>query len=206
MAKSQSSLFRELLGKLLVEVSDEKITLIDKTKIKLVLDFFPNNEEIIINDFIDFINNGCKLGICGNYKIDTDVTPKLPCAGEKIYSHQKEGILLLNPKLVSLHRFNNQRGGKPQNGINLLKRNFFKMHVMNACILDHLLIHQFLIPYLFPDALNVKRIFFWGTIFGNYPDDLKVRYLELRGRVWEDSFSWLNHALNSEDVAAVFNK
>jgi len=64
MEKATNGQFREFVGKLLVKGSDEKVALIDKTKIQNAIDSL-SQDEIVMKNFIKFINNGCRLQVDG---------------------------------------------------------------------------------------------------------------------------------------------
>lgn len=132
--------------------------------------------------------------------------------GVEIEKHVGEGLLELDPTRLQLYLSSNQQGmvyqqrrfpslsegyagmhelvGKTMTGRDLLKElEENKVPVLNACVLDYLLLHPELIPddwkVDFPDAQQ-KHIVFWGTIYrgyktGNNPDGvLYVRCMMYR--------------------------
>jgi hypothetical protein len=62
MEKASNGQFRELIGKLLVKGSDERVATIDKTKIQNAVNLLSKSEdETVIENFIKFINNDCQM-------------------------------------------------------------------------------------------------------------------------------------------------
>lgn len=57
--------FREFVGKLLVKGSDEKVALIDKTKIQNAINSLSSAEDTVFENLVRFINNGCRLLVDG---------------------------------------------------------------------------------------------------------------------------------------------
>lgn len=65
MEKATNGQFREFVGKLLVKGSDEKVALIDKTKIQNAINSLSSAEDTVFENLVRFINNGCRLLIDG---------------------------------------------------------------------------------------------------------------------------------------------
>lgn len=61
METASNGQFRELIGKLLVKGSDEKVALIDKQKIQNAINLLSSNSENAFQGFVDLINNDFKL-------------------------------------------------------------------------------------------------------------------------------------------------
>lgn len=65
MEKATNGQFREFVGKLLVKGSDEKVALIDKTKIQNAINSLSSAEDTVFENLVRFINNGCRLLVDG---------------------------------------------------------------------------------------------------------------------------------------------
>jgi hypothetical protein len=63
MEKATNGQFRELIGKFLVKGSDEKVALINKKKIQTAINSLSSEDNTVIDNFIHFINNSCRLNV-----------------------------------------------------------------------------------------------------------------------------------------------
>ena len=154
--------------------------------------------ENFIPNFIEFINNGCRMQVIGNHEVNTDAIPSLPFDGATIEFHKKGGIIKLNPSAIVLHLSENQKDGKVIQGYELHKE-LKKMPVLSACVLDYLLVN----PHLIPEEWKGKYIYFWGTIFRDPNGDLYVRCLFWRGGKWQSDCNWLGHVWDGDSPAAL---
>ncbi|MDP1728489.1 MAG: hypothetical protein Q8M15_17020 [Bacteroidota bacterium] len=112
--------------------------------------------------------------------INCDIIPEIP---EVMYvkNHQKRGLIEWPPndgmKLL-------QPNDKPTNGLvdgeDICKHiSNLKLNVLNACVLDFLIINQKLIPKNWKKKIQGEsiRIFFPGTIFRNTVGHTFIRYI-----------------------------
>ena len=53
--------FCEFIGKLLVKGNDKKVVKIDKTKIQNAIDSLSGENDVVLDNIISFINNGCQF-------------------------------------------------------------------------------------------------------------------------------------------------
>lgn len=111
--------------------------------------------------------------------IDCDASPFVP-DGWKIEEHRKCGQFKFDPAKVGFYCSPEQKGENLIEG-NDLRKELAGKPVMNACVLDHLLVNTNLIPE------NWKSIwvYFWGTVYCDPEGDLCVRRL-----CWYDGWIW----------------
>ncbi len=203
MGKATHGQSNEFIGKLLVKLSDEKIAQIDKQKIQKVIDSLTSKDDTVIDNFIRFINNGCRLQIIGNHEIDTNRIPNLPFDGATTESHGKSGKMVLDFSKLDFYLADEQKNGSIIG--HELRKKLKNKSVMNACVLDHLLENPQLIPEEWKKDANgnTRYIFFWGTIFRDSDGDLYVRYLCWSGGEWCSSCGWLDGGFVSRFPALV---
>jgi hypothetical protein len=132
--------------------------------------------------------------------IDCDATPYIP-KGE-IVEHQKNGQLEFDPSKIVLHLEPGQKTGAIV-GYELRKALASKP-VLNACVLDHLLINPNLIPenWKQDEQGRTQFICFWGTVY-RYDGRLSVRFLYWNDRLWVQSSLWLDDAWGARRPAAL---
>jgi hypothetical protein len=133
------------------------------------------------------------------YVIDCDAQPFVP-SGWSIEEHQKGGVLTWNKEAQkdALYLSKWQRGNKYTLG-DFLRRDLLGKPVLNATVLDYLLVNQRLIP----EEWKGRRIFFWGTIYRDSEGYLYVRCLQWCDSSWKRSSLWLiNHWDSSCPAAA----
>lgn len=134
--------------------------------------------------------------------INTDATPFIP-KGWTVEQHRKSGQLAWNSEVVKLYLSEKQkRGGKIQG--HELRKEIEGRPVMNACVLDWLLVNQELIPKGWQD----KEVPFWGTIYRDLDSHLAVRYLSWNGEddVWVWNYRWLDDRWYDRHPAAFVEK
>ncbi len=195
--------FCEFIRKLLVRVNDDKVKNIDKTKIQNAINSL-NSEDVVIDNLIRFINNGCRLQIIGNHEINTDATPTMPFPEASVEFHKKKGMMTFDPSKIKFHLSPNQKGGSTIQG-HKLRKELEKENVLNACVLDYLVANPHLILEDWKkDAQgNTRFIYFWGTIYRNTDDRLYVRSLFCAGGKWLAGYNWLDFDWNGDSPAAV---
>jgi len=129
--------------------------------------------------------------------INCDADPFLP-SGWEIEEHKKSGKFVWNPSCVQLHLSPNQQNGKVIVG-HKLRTELAGKPVLNANVLDYLLVH----PHLIPEEWKGKYVFFWGTIYRYSAGNLSVRYLYWSGGRWDWSYGWLGYGWDGGGPAAV---
>ena len=103
--------------------------------------------------------------------IDCDAQPFV-LDGWRTEAHQKGGQFEWGFAKVSLYLDDGQLNGKHIEGSKLRKK-LKDQPVLNANVLDYLLVHSHLIPEEWKD----QYVFFWGTIYHTADDHLAVRCL-----------------------------
>ena len=147
--------------------------------------------------FMRFLKNGARVHVVGNHEIDCDAEPFCP-EGLSVAEggHKKGGILKWDPASLRLHLSPNQQGVKVIEG-NKLRKELEGEPVLNANVLDYLLLHTELIP----EECKGRAVFFWGTIYRGSDGDLCVRYLCWVGKQWISRCNWLDDGWNDIDPA-----
>ena len=144
----------------------------------------------------------------GTNLIDCDANPSEACLLHVI-KHQKEGRWNWDHSEVQLYQDEVQIHGLGQLPGNELRCKLPK-EVLNANVLDYLLVH----PELIPEEWKDKCVFFWGTIYESGTGRLFVRFLHwyVSPYYWEDQKGkwlsndhWLYNAIGSNDFAAVLH-
>lgn len=129
--------------------------------------------------------------------INLDADPRTPYEGWSVEEHKKGGQFEWNSEKVKLFLSESQKTGSIEG--HKLRKELADQPVFNANILDYLLDN----PRLIPEEWKEKMVFFWGTIYRDSDGNLFVRYLVWRGGSWEQSYSWLVNAFDTDDPAVV---
>lgn len=123
-----------------------------------------------------------------NNIIDCGAEPLCP-EGMSIAEHHNQGRFEWDPKRVTLYLDESQENGGRISGYKLRKR-FGGLYpsLLNANVLDHLLVH----PDLVPDEWKDKVISFWGTIYQD-SSRLGVRtlFFDPDKEEWDWAYAWL---------------
>ena len=136
------------------------------------------------------------------HTVDCDVEPFVP-NGWKVEEHKKGGQLPLDLSKIKLHLLPNQKNDRLIEG-NELRKKLVSEPVLNANVLDYLLAHQLIPEDWKRDAyVNIRFIFFWGTIYRHPYDYLCVRFLCWNGNAWYWSYHWLGCGWDGYSPAAV---
>lgn len=137
------------------------------------------------------------------YLINCDANPFMP-KGWKVESHQKGGQLAFDPTKVELYLSPNQQGEKHIVG-NKLRKELVNKCVLNANVLDYLLVHPELIPedWKKNEQGEIRYIFFWGTIYRVSRGSLYVRCLYFCDDKWSWHFHWLDYEWLGNHPAAL---
>jgi len=146
--------------------------------------------------------------------IDCDADPFTP-ENWKVEEHRKGGFINFDPTKISLYLSKKQEKGYIS-GYDL-RKDLSSESVMNANVLDYLLVH----PKLIPEDWKGKYIFFWGTIYIYFGGEfyigknrsidcdfclegvLLVRYLGWDGSEWTWCYYRLPYNFSANDQAAI---
>lgn len=131
------------------------------------------------------------------YTIDCDAQPIVP-EGWIVEEHKTGGQVVWNPHDFVLYLSPKQQGDKSIEG-NKLRNELVDKLVLNSNVLDFLLANTHLIP----KEWKGKIVFFWGTVYRNQGDDLRVRYLYWNGSHWDWSAAWLDDRWDGTNTALV---
>ncbi|MDD4995335.1 MAG: hypothetical protein PHW53_02645 [Patescibacteria group bacterium] len=143
-------------------------------------------------------NEKARRAVEAKHIIDCDADPYL-LGLFTVEEHRRSGQLEWDPDKVVLYLSDLQRGRSVVQG-HALRKELQNQSVLNACVLDYLLVHPNLIPIMWMRM----RVYFWGTIYCDREGDLCVR-----GLFWEDEKGWfwrykhLSHDFYRDDTAAV---
>ncbi len=151
---------------------------------------------------VDQSSNGLKVLQIATVKhiIDCDANPYVP-NGWKSESHRKHGMFNWNQKKIHLYLPANRKLGKCIEGKKLQKE-VENQPIVNANVLDYLLVH----PELIPESWKGEVIFFWATIYRDSFGRLCVRCLYWNGNSWRWIYHWIDDDLRSSVPAAIFAK
>jgi hypothetical protein len=105
-----------------------------------------------------------------NYVIDTDVEPRIS-EGCTIEEHKTFGKIEWDLSKAKLFLPKRQKNGGSR--AMELRREIMKSPVLNATVLDYLLLH----PEIIPDEWKTGCICFWGTIYRDHRNTPFVRYM-----------------------------
>lgn len=136
------------------------------------------------------------------YTVDCDTEPFIP-EYWRIETHMDGGQVKVNTEVVlsiKLYQDECQKQTLRTDGFVLLE-NLKTMPVLNANVLDHLLVHRGLIP----DSWKSLSVFFWGTIYLDSAKDYFVPFLcfDKREGIWKRDFHKLLFACKSHCYAAL---
>lgn len=117
--------------------------------------------------------------------IDCDTQPFIP-NGWSVEEHVFGGQFSFNPTKVELYLSKKQKNYSIIGSD--LRKELKGRKVLNANVLDYLLVH----PELIPNDWRGKCVFFWGTIYRDSDGRLYVRYLDWYGFKWSWRYCWLD--------------
>jgi hypothetical protein len=130
------------------------------------------------------------------YTIDCGSVPYIPENWE-ITDHKPAGQLVWDPARTWFYLSAGQRTCGNIKGTQLRSK-VKRENTLNACVLDHLLAHQNLIP----TEWKGHRVYFWATIYNHPQDKLVVRFLfNKEGDKWDSSHSSLDSEWGGNDPA-----
>ena len=144
--------------------------------------------------------------------IDLDSHPFIP--RESLYGrtltveyHQKGGKFEWREDRVGLYILPDQKGRNRVHGSRLRDLHPPKLSVANANLLDYLLKYPHLIPDAWKDKWKVgneiRRIYFWGTIYRDAYGERYVRYLYFSEDRWQADLSDPDGYYGSKDPAVL---
>lgn len=128
--------------------------------------------------------------------IDCDAEPFIP-GGWKVENHQKGGIIQFDATKIDFYLSKKQEKGSIQG--NALREELKDKKVLNANVLDYLLVN----PRAIPEEWKGKYIFFWGTIYRDSGGGLYVRCLCWHDGAWRWSHNWLDSGFRGSSPAAL---
>ncbi|MEX0930484.1 MAG: hypothetical protein WDZ79_02270 [Candidatus Paceibacterota bacterium] len=125
--------------------------------------------------------------IGSEHVIDCDADPFVP-GNWTVEEHQKGGQFKWdkNAQKDALYLSKGQTTGSKYIEGNKLRKELADKPVLNANVLDYLLVN----PHLIPEEWKGKLVFFWGTVYRNQRGRLCVRYLD-----WDGDVGWGGRAL-----------
>ncbi|MFH1226099.1 MAG: hypothetical protein V1684_02370 [bacterium] len=150
----------------------------------------------ILDQFKLVIRGQAKI-IVLKHLIDCDADPFIP-KGWTLEEHKKGGQFQFDPTKIELFLSQKQQKGEVIEG-NKLREELMGKPVLNANVLEYLLVH----PELIPEEWKGKWIYFWGTIYRNSGGNLCVRCLRWRGSQWFWHDDWLGYGWDGVEPAAV---
>jgi len=138
------------------------------------------------------------------YVIDCDKDPFIP-EGWTVVEHKKMGQLEWDPTRIRFYLSKKQMKGKHHIEGNKLRKELASMPVLNANVLDSLLARPGLIPeeWKKDENGNARFVFFWGTIYRDSADRLRVRSLHFDDTQWVWRHYWLGLVFYISDSAAL---
>ena len=146
-------------------------------------------------DFRDVVRGMSQI-VPIEHVIDCGADPFVP-EGWAVESHKKGGLFKWDASKVRLHLSKNQKGDKCIQG-HKLREELANESVLNANILDYLLVY----PELIPEEWKDKYVFFWGTVYRSSGGDLCVPCLLWLGRRWHWFCYWLGGSFDCLSPAA----
>jgi hypothetical protein len=135
--------------------------------------------------------------------IDCNADPFTPNEW-KVEEHQRAGLLKWDAAQVGLYLNEGQRSGHFVQG-HKLRQLLADKSVLNANVLDYLLVNPHLIPeeWKEDERGNAPYIFFWGSVYRRGDDRPCVRYLFWGVDGWTWDHLWLEHDWLDTDPAAL---
>ena len=132
--------------------------------------------------------------------IDCNVPPYIP-EGLRVEKHMENEQLIWGPSKIRLYFLPGHQFSWWQECIegNELYEKLEDQAVLNASVLDYLLIN----PQLIPKRWKDKDVFFWGTIYRCSCTNLCVRCLHWHTDHWEWRRRWLNALWHHRDPAII---
>jgi len=166
-----------------------------------------NAQEKINKELLGMIQ--CKESTSTFFPAVADPMPKKWKGSDWVVEHHDTSIKEVDFSKLSLYISPQQRHGKIIMGHylhNEIKKE--KVPVLNACILDYLLLHPELIPEDWKQGAwgKIPRVYFWGTVYRDLVGDLYVRHLCWHGGACRWSYDWLDRYWCDQSPAAVLKQ
>ncbi len=170
-------------------------------------------EEVTLADFRKVLYGLAEINPL-THVIDCDA---FPCEYDcwDLVSHQKGGSLTWDSKRFSLFVHELQQKGNTLDGYAIrgsLKNTAGKI-VLNANVLDYLLMHPRLIPDEWKERVNNEplRVFFWGTIYCLKDSTVSPHYVRCllwsqSDREWAGDYRRLDKQWSERDPAALWSE
>jgi len=135
---------------------------------------------------------------------DVSVLPLIDCDLDvrlfwdlAVAEHKKMDKFAWDESSVFLHLSPSQEQGGYTKGHDL-RQELAGLPVLNAKVLEYLLVH----PELIPDSWKGKKVYFWGTIY-QVDDKLLVRCLYFQGGLWQCDVRYLDYCWHDDCPAIV---
>ncbi len=134
--------------------------------------------------------------------IDCDTAPHTPRDGWSVAKHIPGGQLIWDPSRITLYLSDSQLQRRIKG--TELSRELAEQPVLNANVLDYLIRYPHLIPeeWKVDENGNTIYIYFFGTIYRDPDDCLRVRYLYFRYDHWRSDYGSLNVNWAAQNRAA----
>lgn len=158
-------------------------------------DFVMRNPQQAGNEFLRFLQNGCRVQVIGSHIIDCDAVPFIPNGLAGIEHHKKGGQLHWNPANFKLWLHPKQVDGVVDG--HELHEWLADKPVYNACVLDYWLAH----PEIIPPECKGKWTYFPGTTYCDSNGSLFVRDLYWNGERPVSDCSWLGRGWDADGPA-----
>jgi len=129
--------------------------------------------------------------------IDTDAFPVVP-SGWLVEEHKRGGQFLWDStnKVVFYYSSEQKNGNSVGHD---LRKEIVNQPVLNANVLDYLLVF----PELIPESWKGRSVFFWGTVYRGFNHGLYVRYLCWTCGRWGWDYRGLNDDWGNNSPAVV---
>lgn len=150
-----------------------------------------------LQDIKDVLND--KAEILKMDLVDLDADPFIP-PGWSLKEHKRGGLLKYNSKKIIPFLTKGQKENTCVFGYNLkteLKDE--SIILLNANLLDYLLLH----PELIPEEFKKYFLFFWGTIYRNEVNKPCIRHLAWSAGEWYGDYMLLSSNYYNASPAAV---
>ncbi len=146
-----------------------------------------HNEELLFQT-LAVIRGNTEI-VIPKHLINLDADPFVP-VGWSVEEHQRGGMFEWDPTKVTFYISHKQETGYKSIRVSELYKELNDKHPFNANLLDYLITH----PELIPEEWKGKHVYFWGTIYKDSCDNLRVRCIYLIKDVWrEENSLWIGY-------------
>lgn len=198
MGKTSTKQLLKVVTTLVDNLPEDELEKFDSETAQAIIDGRQNSGR----EFMRFLKNRARVHVVGNHVIDCSAEPFIP-DNWKVEEHTKAGDFTWDPNTVTLYLSKHQKNRLVFRHRSIrghgLRDELKGKPVLNACVLDYLLVHTQLIP----EEWKGKNVFFWGTIYRSFARFLAVRYLFWHEQRWNWGSYCLGDEWNDEKLAAV---